>query len=84
MADTLSRAPVRVNQVLEKPDQDSLLDIVQKQQRDDEELSLIMDYLELKSLPNGKEKAQKLLSQAHRGWMVSYIMKIVVAPPDDN
>ena len=71
-ADTLSRAPVRVNQVIEEPQQDIyyILSTIQKQQRDNEELKLLMDYLESKSLPDDRDKARRVLDRAHRGYFL--------------
>ena len=61
---------MRVNQVIEEPQQGTTLSTIQKQQRDDEELKLLMDYLESKSLPDDREKTRRILNQAHRGYFL--------------
>ena len=61
---------MRVSQVIEESQQDTILSSIQKQQRDDEELKLLMDYLVSKSLPDDQEKAHRVFDRAHRGYFL--------------
>ena len=74
VADGLSRAPaedngvvrVMVNQATEDP----VLAKVQKEQRQDEELGDLIEYLETKVLPEGEVRRQKVLVSAQHGYYI--------------
>ena len=73
VADTLSRAPVRVHQVVETPQQDSgdtLLSAVQKHQQEDKELKLLIEYLEAKALPEDPQEACRVREQSKKGYFI--------------
>ena len=73
VADTLSRAPVRVNQVVATSQQDredTLLSAVQKCQRDDKGLKLLIEYLESKALLEDHQEACRVREQSKKRYFI--------------
>jgi len=73
VADCLSRAPVPLNEssVLQISEgEESLLQLVRQEQRQDKELVQLMNYLENRSLPDDMQAARHVVAQTKKGFIL--------------